>query len=108
MNWIKTKNNTKINLNEIPTLKINELREEIISLNKRPIGFFGKDWGYGTTRLFVVLADDENGDLYVSSALFGQNEKEYESLTQVLPAFHIFEREFYEQFGKNPLTHPCL
>ena len=25
MNWIKTKNNTKINLNEIPTLKINEL-----------------------------------------------------------------------------------
>ena len=108
MNWIKTKNNTKVNLNEIPTLKIDELREEIISLNKRPIGFFGKDWGYGTTRLFVVLADDENGDLYVSSALFEQNEKEYESLTQVLSAFHIFEREFYEQFGIKPLNHPWL
>ena len=108
MNWIKTKNNTKVNLNEIPTLKIDELREEIISLNKRPIGFFGKDWGYGTTRLFVVLADDENSDLYVSSALFEQNEKEYESLTQDIPSFHIFEREFYEQFGIKPLNHPWL
>ena len=95
MNWIKTKNNTKINLNEIPTLDICELREEIISLNKRPVGFFGKDWGYSRTKLFVVLADDENGDLYVSSALFEQNEKEYESLTQAIPSFHIFEREFY-------------
>lgn len=108
MNWIKTKNNTKINLNEIPTLDICELREEIISLNKRPVGFFGKDWGYSRTKLFVVLADDENGDLYVSSALFEQNEKEYESLTQAIPSFHIFEREFYEQFGIKPLNHPWL
>ena len=108
MNWIKTKNNTKINLNEIPTLDICELREEIISLNKRPVGFFGKDWGYSRTKLFVILADDENGDLYVSSALFEQNEKEYESLTQVMPSFHIFEREFYEQFGIKPLNHPWL
>ena len=108
MNWIKTKNNTKINLNEIPTLKISELREEIISLNKRPLAFFGKDWGSLGTKLFVILADDECGDLYVSSVLFGQNEKEYDSLTQVMPSFHIFEREFYEQFGIKPLNHPWL
>ncbi len=108
MNWIKTKNNTKININEIPTLKVNDLREEIISLNKRPVGFFGENWGYGQTKLFVILADDENGDLYVSSAIFEPEEKEYESLTQIIPAFHIFEREFYEQFGIKPLNHPWL
>jgi len=107
-NWIKTKNNTKLNLSDIPVLKIDDLRTSIIELNKRPVGFFGKDWGFGLTRLFVVLADDENADLYVTSAMFSAEQKSYESLTQVIPAFHIFEREFYEQFGIEPLNHPWL
>lgn len=107
-NWIKTKNNTKINLQDIPALSIDELREEIIAINKRPIAFFGKDWGMGNTRLFVVLADDKNGELYVSSAMFGNERKSYESITPVIPAFHIFEREFFEQFGIEPLNHPWL
>ena len=107
-NWIKTKNNTKLNLSDIPVLKIEDLRTSIIELNKRPVGFFGKDWGFGLTRLFVVLADDENADLYVTSAMFSAEQKSYESLTQVIPSFHIFEREFYEQFGIEPLNHPWL
>ncbi len=107
-NWIKTQNNTKLNLSDIPVLKIDDLRTSIIELNKRPVGFFGKDWGFGLARLFVVLADDENADLYVSSAMFSAEQKSYESLTQVIPAFHIFEREFYEQFGIEPLNHPWL
>ena len=72
------------------------------------LGFFGKDWGFGLTRLFVVLADDENADLYVSSAMFSAEQKSYESITQIIPSFHIFEREFYEQFGIEPLNHPWL
>lgn len=106
--WIKVKNNTKINLSDIPGMGIDELRKQIIELAKRPIGFFGKDWGFGCVRLFVVLADDANGDLYISSAIFGPNDKSYESITQEIPAFHIFEREFYEQFGIEPLHHPWL
>ena len=106
--WIKTKNNTKLNLSDIPSLSISDLRCSIIEQNKRPIGFFGKDWGNGETRLFVVLADDDNGDLLVSSALFSADEKSYESITQDIPSFHIFEREFYEQFGIKPLNHPWL
>ena len=43
-NWVKTKNNEKINLLDIPTLSISDLRKEIVELAKRPIGFFGKDW----------------------------------------------------------------
>lgn len=107
-NWIKTRNNTKVNLSVIPELSINDLRNEIILQAKRPVGFFGKDWGMGRTKLFVILADDKNGELYVSSALFGAEEKSYECLTNEIPAFHIFEREFYEQFGIQPLKHPWL
>ena len=108
MNWIKTKNNTKINLNDIPCLSIGELRLDIINNPRRPIAFFGKDWGNGSTKLFVVLADDKNSDLYVSSALFTKDEKSYLSLTRDLPIFHMFEREFYENFGIKPLEHPWL
>ncbi len=107
-NWIKTKNNTKLSINEIPTLKMNELRAEIVEQNKRPLMFFGQNWGQGRIRLFVVLADDENSELLVSSALFEENEKSYECITNAIPAFHIFEREFYENTGIEPLNHPWL
>lgn len=103
---LKFQNNSKINLSDIPMLKIRELREKIVSENKRPIAFFGKDWGEGRVRLFIVLSG--NGELLVSSALFEADEKSYECITNVIPAFHIFEREFYEQFGIKPLNHPWL
>ena len=107
-NWIKTKNNNRIDLVDIPTVSIDILRNDIIQMSKRPIGFFGKDWGNGSTRLFIILADDANGDLFISSSIFTADHKSYESLTQTVPAFHIFEREFYEQFGIEPLNHPWL
>lgn len=107
-NWIRTANNTKVNLTDIPLLSINDLRQEIINQKKRPISFFGKNTENNEVRLFVILADDENGELLISSALFGNNDKSYECLTNQIPAFHIFEREFYEQFGIEPLNHPWL
>ena len=107
-NWVKTKNNTKINLADIPVLDIENLRTEVKALNKRSVAFFGKVWGNGIVRLFVILADDTSGDLYVSSTIFGNLQKSYESFTQDIPSFHIFEREFYEDFGIEPLHHPWL
>lgn len=107
MNWLITENKKRININEIPVLNINDLRQEIINLSKRVVGFFGKKEDE-KVRLFVVLADDEEGKLYVSSSYFEKDEKEYESLTQIIPAFHMFEREFYEEFGIKPLNHPWL
>lgn len=112
-NWLKIKNNEKAELNSIPTLDINTLREEILScctLNTapmRPIAFFGKDWGSGNTKLFTVLTDD-SGAFYVSSTIFSPETKSYQSLTQSIPAFHIFEREFFEEFNIKPLNHPWL
>lgn len=107
MNWIVTENNKPINLKDIPCLDINDLRNEIINLNKRAVGFFGEKDGDGV-KLFVVMADDAAAKLYVSSSYFSADVKSYESLTQKIPAFHMFEREFYEDFGIEPLNHPWL
>ena len=107
MNWLITENKKRVNINEIPVLKIEELRQAIVLLNKRVIGFFGKKENENT-KLYVVMADDENAKLYISSANFSPNEKEYESITKLIPAFHVFEREFYEEFGIEPVGHPWL
>lgn len=107
MNWIITENNKPVNLNEIPSLNINDLRKEIIEMNKRVVGFFG-DRVCDGVKLYVVLADDENGKLLISSSFFGAGEKSYESITKDIPAFHMFEREFFEEYGIEPLGHPWL
>lgn len=109
MKWIISKNNKAVNLNEIPVLHINELKAEIIRQykdNKRVISFFGCN-EYSHTRLYVVLADDKNSELMISSARFIEAHS-YISITKDLSAFHMFEREFYEDFGIEPLYHPWL
>ena len=106
--WLITTNNQKVNIDEIPTLDIEDLRQEIININKRVVGFFGKrEWN--GVKLIVTLADDKEGKLFISSSFFDNNaKKEYDSLTQVIPSFHMFEREFYEEYGIKPLNHPWL
>lgn len=114
MNWIKTKNTDVIDIKNIPVVDFVELRGDIaekIKLNNRVIGFFGATEGVNgdvQTKLYVVLADDEKSELLVSSSVFGSEQKSYQSLTQDIPAFHMFEREFYEEFNIEPLGHPWL
>lgn len=103
--WLIIKNNTKIHIDDIPLLTPDELREELIVQNKRPIGFFGQK-DNESIKLFVLLGNDEKGEIFVSSAIVDANN--YKSLTNQIPAFHIFEREFYEEFGIEPLNHPWL
>lgn len=108
MNWYITTNNNPINLSDIPCLDIKTLREEIIGIKKRVVGFFGKKEWNGV-RLYVILSDDSRAQLYISSSFFDNNApKSYDSITPVIPAFHMFEREFYEDFGIEPLNHPWL
>lgn len=107
MNWIITENNKRINANDIPTVSIDEIKLDFCKFNHRLIGFFGKQ-EFENVRLFVVLADDKVGKLYITSTLFTPNMTSYESFTQSYPQFHIFEREFYEEFGIEPLNHPWL
>lgn len=107
MNWLITENKKRVNISDIPVLSKGEFRQAVVLHNKRVIGFFGKK-EEELTRLFAVMADDEEGKLYISSTVFSSEEKEYESVTKILPAFHMFEREFYEDFGIKPLNHPWL
>ena len=76
-------------------------------MKMRVVGFFGKR-EYENIRLYVVMADDKVGKLYITSSIFPPDKKSYESFTQTMPAFHMFEREFYEEFGIEPLNHPWL
>lgn len=107
MNWTITENNKPINLESIPCLNINDLRDEIIKFDKRVVGFFGNRENDGV-KLYVIMADDFEGKLYISSSYFSPEQKSYESLTQNISAFHMFEREFFEEFCIEPLNHPWL
>ncbi len=107
MDYYIMKNNQRINLLDIPTVDFGVLRAQLAATNLRPVSFFGSDWGQNI-KLFVVLADDEKGDLLVSSALVDKNVKEYESIAKDNHQYHMFEREFYEQFNIKPLAHPWL
>ncbi len=109
MNWILTQNNSIINVNNVPVVNIEELRQNIIEKikdNNRVIGFFGKNEN-SKIKLFVILANDKKSELLVSSVVFNPRES-YQSITQDVPAFHMFEREFYEEFGIEPIGHPWL
>ena len=107
MNGIITENNKKINALEIPTMSIEQIKIDFDRLKLRLIGFFGKQ-EFENVRLYIILADDKCGRLCITSTLFTPDVKSYESFTQKFPAFHIFEREFYEEFGIEPLDHPWL
>ena len=105
MNWLITENKKRVNISEIPVVPFAELRQAIVLANKRVVGFFGKKENENT-KLFVVLADDENGKLNIASSIFDAETKSYDSITKILPSFHVFEREFYEEFGIEPKGHP--
>ncbi len=107
MNYYVMKNNQRINLLDIPTLDFTSLRAQLAATSLRPLAFFGCDWGENI-KLFTALADDEKGEILVSSALINKNVKEYESITKDNKQYHMFEREFYEQFKIKPLGHPWL
>ena len=107
MNWLITENNKKINALDIPTISIEDIKSDFENMKLRLIGFFGKQ-EFENVRLYVILSDDKIGKLYITSSLFYPDIKSYESFTQKFSTFHIFEREFYEEFGIKPLNHPWL
>jgi len=107
--WIITKNNKPLNLKDVPVIPISELRENLIKKIKnhlRVIAFFGKK-ELEQIKLYIILADDINSDILISSSIFNKNDK-YPAITPQIPSLHKFEREFYEEFGIEPIGHPWL
>ena len=58
----------------------------------------------GATRLYAVLADDEQNLLFAAATDIAGGE--FPSLTPRCPQVHLFEREIAEQFGLRPVGHP--
>jgi len=109
MKWLEIKNLQAVKKTDLPRLPIDELREQTLAglgAGRRVVQFFGARTAAGVA-LYVVLADDGHSRLYVSSSVF-VNEKSYPAFTPEMPALHLFEREFYEQFGIEPKGHPWL
>ncbi|MCL5031211.1 MAG: NADH-quinone oxidoreductase subunit C [Bacteroidetes bacterium] len=109
MIWTEIKNLQSVSLKEIPNLEFHKLREQIvemISKGCRLIQFFGEKINSGVI-LYVVLADDEQSKLFIASSNFNDGDS-FDSITPEFKSFHLFEREFYEQFGIKPQGHPWL
>ena len=107
MNYLIAKNNQRINLLDIPTIDFETFRAQLAITNLRPLSFFGAPWGENI-KVYALLADDEKGEILVSSSLLSKSQTEYESITKDNHQYHIFEREFYEQFKIKPQGHPWL
>ena len=107
MDYITIKNNQRISILDIPVIDFEVLRAQLCASNLRVLSFFGVRAG-DFVKLYVALGDDEKGEIQLSSALIDKNIKEYDSITAENLQYHMFEREFYEQFGILPKNHPWL
>lgn len=117
MNRQITINNRAVARKDIPCLSLTEFRAEMVKAYQqglRVVSFFGLPTGEpggerntGGVLLYAVLADDDSSTLALTSTLFKEKQG-YPSITVDCPPFHIFEREFYEEFGIRPGNHPWL
>ncbi|HBM15257.1 MAG TPA: hydrogenase [Lentisphaeria bacterium] len=109
--FTKITNNQIAKLVEIPILSYTILRDKIIADFKkrqlRCIGFFGVEESIDTVRLFVLLSEDSKHLIHISSAHLDKNSS-YESITKEISSFHMYERDFYEEFGIKIDGHPWL
>ena len=109
MNWIEIKNLQSISLNEIPQLRLDDLRNQTvkkIKSGKRLVQFFA-DKESDDIVIYAIVADDNNSRLSIASSKI-TSETVYRSMTQEAPSASLFEREIFEQFGIKPDGHPCL
>ncbi len=107
MNYYVAKNNERVNLLDIPTLELETFRGQLAATSLRPLSYFGADWG-NDVKVYALLADDEKGEILITSTLISKAKPEIESITKDNPQYHMFERELYEQFGIKPVGHPWL
>lgn len=101
-------NNKSADIQSIPNLTIDDFRQTVIdSVNsgRRIASFFGMPQDNDSIKLIIVIADDNQGLLHLSSTVV---KDKYPSLTGDCPQAHWFEREIAEQFGVVPEGHPWL
>jgi Ni,Fe-hydrogenase III large subunit len=111
MNFIAINNQQTVPVSTIPVLDYNLFRETNVSLvednpDRHCVLYFAyreKD----ILRLICCIADDNEHDIKISSALVDLNEI-YSSFSARVLAFEKFEREIHENFGLRYSDHPWL
>ncbi len=110
---MEMKNGCTAPLAEVPVLAVSDFRDrqlELVRNGCRVLAFFALPGdGAATTaeqfRLIAVLGNPGTGKLALAATTVG---KSYPALTPDCNAFHLFEREIYEQHGIVPEGHPWL
>jgi len=103
-------NGQSVDLCEVPVLSLSAFGQAVlagVAARQRVSALFGAASPLpGATRLYAVIADDEQNMLFAAAAdVLGD---EFPSLTPRCPQLHLFEREIAEQFGLRPVGHPWL
>lgn len=109
MNWITTKNLKPVDMNSIPVLSFETLSAELnllLNQDHRLVTYYGFK-SSEEVKIIVVLANDAESLLLITSVKCHEND-EYESFTNIFPAFQNFERELFEECKVKPLNHPWL
>jgi Ni,Fe-hydrogenase III large subunit len=101
-------NGQSVDLQEIPRFSISEFRAAVINAVEsgcRIASLFAMHSKDDKRQLYVVLAREDTGKLYVLSADVTDS---YPSITTDCPQAHLFEREIAEQWSIKPDGHPWL
>jgi len=106
------KNNESVALAVIPVLPYNRFSETMVDLLRKHENHCVLYFAYpfiGVYHLIAAIANDETGEIYLLSHQLQKGDLiQLESLTNQIPALHIFEREIFENFGIEFIGHPWL
>lgn len=101
-------NGGSLSIDEIPVLSFEQFSQTIltnVAFGQRVSSLFAvQGEKKPETKLYVVLADDEDNELSVASTIIEGDE--FPSMTSRCAQVHLFEREIAEQFGIKPVDHP--
>ena len=108
--FVRLTNGQSVALDSVPVLDLERFQASIVAGVKggcRVSALFGAASPQpSATRLYAVLADDDQNLLLAAAA--DVTGDAYPSLTRQCAQVHMFEREIAEQFGLRPEGHPWL
>jgi len=112
MDRVLLKNRAAIPFDDLPKISYQAMGDIAIGClcaGLRPVALFGvpEERPAGAVRIIALFADDVKGTLAVTS-VHAERGATVPSLTPSIPAFHLFERQLWEEFGIVPQDHPWL
>ncbi len=109
--FIRIKNAQAVDIKSVPVLPYADFLKQNGELpadeRYHCVSYFGHPTGK-QLQLICCMAEDTNGDIFISSCKIDPDAKDLPSLTAIHESFHMFEREIAENFGITYADHPWL